>query len=66
MRMIAVIVTCLALTGCASSGVVQAGAGFKPLNPSPATRNFIVQNDPPFAREVVDHNAFGRKRGYWK
>jgi hypothetical protein len=27
------------------------------MTPTPATRAFIIEQDPPFARQVVGHNA---------
>lgn len=32
------------------------GAGYEALTPAPATRQFIVANDKPFARQVAAHN----------
>ncbi len=48
----------LALAACGSKMPASNGAGFSPLHPAPATRDFIVKNDKPFAREVLSHNRF--------
>lgn len=47
--------TCAAsLAGCTVSP--DAGAGFQRLTPAPATAEWIVANDRPFARQVAAHN----------
>jgi hypothetical protein len=35
---------------------VNDGAGYARLTMQPATRNYIVNNDVPFAQQVVAHN----------
>jgi len=45
----------LVLSGCATTA--NDGAGFEALHPSPASRQFIIANDRPFANEVASHNA---------
>lgn len=45
----------LVASGCKTIAS-DAGSGFEMLNPSPATRAFIVINDAPFAKQVVGHN----------
>lgn len=46
----------LSLAACSKTGSAVDGAGYEALTPSPATRQFIIANDPPFARQVVSHN----------
>lgn len=36
------------------------------LSPSAETRQFIIQNDRPFAQGVAAHNQFGKQRGCWE
>lgn len=50
-------VALLAASGCSPTASANDGAGFAALTPAPATRQFIVANDKPFAREVAAHNA---------
>lgn len=45
----------LAASGC-SRTPANDGAGFELLTPSPETRQFIITNDKPFARQVAGHN----------
>ena len=47
----------LAAYGCQRTSGAIDGAGFSTLTPSPATRQFIIANDRPFANQVVSHNA---------
>lgn len=46
-----------AASGCQTPSSANDGAGFAALHPSAGTRQFIVANDKPFAKEVVAHNA---------
>lgn len=50
------LISALALAACGTTGSVNDGAGYAALTPSPATRAFIVEQDQPFARQVVAHN----------
>ena len=45
------------LMGCASSTSALDGAGFERLTPAAASRQFIIDNDIEFARQVAAHNA---------
>jgi hypothetical protein len=51
----------LAAAGC-SLTPANDGAGFELLTPSAATRQFIVSNDQPFARQVAGHNRTGNSQ----
>lgn len=44
------------LAGCSSTMNASDGAGYSRLTMKPETRNFVVRNDEPFARQVVAHN----------
>jgi len=46
----------LSLAACSKTGSAIDGAGFELLTPSPASRQFIIANDLPFARQVAGHN----------
>lgn len=50
----------LAVAGCQTPPVVNSGAGFELLTPSPATRKFIVAEDKPFAQQVAANNQICR------
>lgn len=45
-----------AVSGCQATTSANDGAGFERLNPSAVTRQFIIANDIPFAKQVVAHN----------
>ncbi len=49
----------LALPGCSQTAkvTVNDGAGFAALTPARPTMAFIVNNDAPFARQILSHNA---------
>ena len=47
--------------GCQTKSAAVEGAGFSILTPSPETRNFIVQNDKPFAGQVAANNRACRR-----
>lgn len=60
MRMfrVCLLLICVAsLAACTSTASVNDGAGYSRLTMKPATRNYIVANDVPFAQQVVSHNA---------
>lgn len=50
----------LAASGC-SQTLASNGSGYEALTPAPETRNFIVANDKPFARQVAAHNRTCKK-----
>ena len=46
----------LAASGCSQTSGATDGAGYAMLTLSGATRQFIIANDQPFARQVASHN----------
>lgn len=61
----AALVAAFFLTSCATSAPHSECDGWSKLNPSSATRGFIVSNDVPFAREVAAHNRTGENLNCW-
>lgn len=54
---VCLLLICVAsLAACTSTAGVNDGAGYSRLTMQPATRNYIVANDVPFAQQVVAHN----------
>ncbi|KQW51035.1 hypothetical protein ASD02_32415 [Ensifer sp. Root1252] len=45
-----------AVSGCSQTSGATDGAGYAMLTPSGATRQFMIANDQPFARQVASHN----------
>lgn len=45
-----------AAAGCQTKTAATEGAGFSLLTPAPATRDFIIKNDRPFANQVAGNN----------
>lgn len=45
------------LAACSSTGSVNDGAGYSRLTMAAPTRAFIIENDVPFAQQVVAHNT---------
>lgn len=52
----ALFVASLAVSGCQTKPAASDGAGFSLLEPSAATRAFILANDRPFAEDVAGNN----------
>lgn len=44
------------LAGCQSKAASLDGAGFAKLTPNAGSRNYIINNDVIFARQVAAHN----------
>ena len=55
-RVCLLLICAASLAACSSTGSVNDGAGYSRLTMQPATRNYIVNNDVPFAQQVVAHN----------
>ncbi|WP_348640226.1 glycosyl hydrolase 108 family protein [Aminobacter sp. J15] len=53
------------LAGCQTSAPALFCDGWRKLSPSADTRNFIIENDQPFAEGVASYNGFGAQRGCW-
>ena len=46
----------LMAAGCQTRTAATDGAGFSLMTPSPATKDFIIKNDRPFANQVAGNN----------
>ncbi len=59
-RTVALLAALAALSGCAATDKPASdlsGAGFLMLTPNAATRQFIIENDRPFAEQVAVNRA---------
>lgn len=45
-----------AVSGCQATTSANDGAGFERMTPSAGTRQYIISNDIPFAKQIVAHN----------
>lgn len=55
----------LALTACAPRAYPSC-TGWERQTPKPATQAWIINNDAPFAGQVLSHERYGQLRGCWR